>query len=379
MPTMFDYLDWRGDLTFDNYPLCNVDLAVLSMISYTNFDKIVQGFQNEAPPMLLKDAAQTYYKRWKHGDNLDAVTINTPFAFPVFKKAPHTKRFGKILLVGYESVIDTKKSMQFSAVTFICENNKRHGIVTYRGTDHSLVGWEEDCNMAFTFPVNGQLAALDYLKTAASYFDTLTVCGHSKGGNFAVYAAAAAPAEIQAKITEVYNFDGPGFEGSMMESEGYLEIADRIHTYLPEGSVIGLLLNHTDNFMTVKSRAFGLEQHECPKWEVMGADFVYADGLTDESKLIEKTVRKWIDGMTPIERKQLVGSLFELLSSHDTKTVPDLGKNAFKIILASLSNMKTNGAELRRRLWDLISEFGSAAIKDLFEAAKLDKNKKSNS
>ena len=41
MANVFDYLDWRGDLTLDLVPLCDVDALVLSRLSYLPLDGLV--------------------------------------------------------------------------------------------------------------------------------------------------------------------------------------------------------------------------------------------------------------------------------------------------------------------------------------------------
>ena len=40
MGSLFDYLDWRGDLRFSEVPLGEVDGLVLSLLSYIDFEGI---------------------------------------------------------------------------------------------------------------------------------------------------------------------------------------------------------------------------------------------------------------------------------------------------------------------------------------------------
>ena len=41
MGTVYDYLNWRGDLTFRAAPFCEVDSLILSMLSYVDMKDIV--------------------------------------------------------------------------------------------------------------------------------------------------------------------------------------------------------------------------------------------------------------------------------------------------------------------------------------------------
>ena len=41
MGTLFDYLNWRGDLSFSQAPINEVDSLIFSLLSYLDFDGIV--------------------------------------------------------------------------------------------------------------------------------------------------------------------------------------------------------------------------------------------------------------------------------------------------------------------------------------------------
>ena len=55
--------------------------------------------------------------------------------------------------------------MQFAAVTMLLPGGTL--AVAFRGTDDSLVGWKEDFNMAFRYPVPAQHAACEYVCAVA--------------------------------------------------------------------------------------------------------------------------------------------------------------------------------------------------------------------
>ena len=41
MANMLDYLQWRGDLSIERAPLCDVDYLIFSGMSYVPFDGVV--------------------------------------------------------------------------------------------------------------------------------------------------------------------------------------------------------------------------------------------------------------------------------------------------------------------------------------------------
>ena len=60
MATVFDYLDWRGDLTLKQAPFCEVDNLILAELSFLNFSGIVPA-PGEGKAIALKDAAEQYF------------------------------------------------------------------------------------------------------------------------------------------------------------------------------------------------------------------------------------------------------------------------------------------------------------------------------
>ena len=98
-------------------------------------------------------------------------------------------RFKDITVCDYAHEFNADTEMQFAAITLCLPDGAR--FVSFRGTDSTIIGWKEDCNMAFSRPVPAQEAARAYLERAAlAAPGALYVGGHSKGGNLAVYAAS---------------------------------------------------------------------------------------------------------------------------------------------------------------------------------------------
>ena len=107
--------------------------------------------------------------------------------------------------------ISTRPLAQFGALTFVDEAGAR--FVVFRGTDTTAVGWAEDARFGLEFPTIAQRWAARYLDYAAGRGGgPLTVIGHSKGGNLALYAAASSPA-----VERVYAFDPVGFPASVVD------------------------------------------------------------------------------------------------------------------------------------------------------------------
>ena len=74
--------------------------------------------------------------------------------------------------------------------------------------------------MCFSDIVPSQIDAVNYLNNiAAKYNSNIRVGGHSKGGNLAIYAATFCTREVQDRIINVYNNDGPGFSEKIVKKQ----------------------------------------------------------------------------------------------------------------------------------------------------------------
>ena len=52
--SLYDYLNWRGDLSFENVPLGEVDSLILSMLTYIDYTGLVPDeLSSKKPPVLL--------------------------------------------------------------------------------------------------------------------------------------------------------------------------------------------------------------------------------------------------------------------------------------------------------------------------------------
>ena len=168
-------------------------------------------------------------------------------------KMAASRRFSDLTLCAYVSRTDEETQTQFSALTALLPDKTAY--IAFRGTDDTIVGWKEDFNLAFLPVVPAQRMAAEYLAAAAAALPShpLRVGGHSKGGNLAVYSAAKSSGEIQERIVAVHNNDGPGFAWDISETPGHKRIASRIHTILPQTSVVGMLMEHEKRYQVVHS------------------------------------------------------------------------------------------------------------------------------
>lgn len=334
MADLFDYLAWRGDLTCAQAPWNDVDNLILSKLSYLPFDGLIPGEPGDW--VVLADVAERFLR------DEERLFRTTSEHDPLFLTAlSQSERFRKMRLSGYVNRIDPKEEKQFSAV--IVEVEKNFYYIAYRGTDCTFVGWKEDFNMSFMTPVPAQKDAVSYLEKAARALDgRLMTGGHSKGGNLAVFAAAFCDPEVQKRIVRVYNNDGPGFDKKIISQEGFDRIGSRVRTFVPQSSVVGMLLEHEENYTIVHSTQIGILQHDLYSWEVLGSHPVCLDTVTSSSRFIDLTLKEWISDMSYEQREQFTDALFAILEQTGAKTFKELSANWYEnstVVLKSIKNM----------------------------------------
>lgn len=326
MANMMDYLAWRGDLTFSQDGFHEVDNLIFSELVYVDFSGIVPSDGRTIP---LKEASEKFFSCHTE-EEIEAKVSSTKMAAFLMREMAKTKRFGNLLLSYYIEEISREEESQFCAMTVYLDDKST--VVTYSGTDNTIVGWKENFNMSFLSETPGQLKAIEYLEQAAGLQKqgAIRVMGHSKGGNLAVYAAVHADEEVQKRITAVYSNDGPGFTSAMLEKSSYRKMLPRIRTIMPESSIVGMLLEHEEEYEVVKSSGSGPMQHDAMTWEVLGNALVHVRSVTEQSRMLDKTLKSWIGGMDREKREEFVDTLFAVLQEAEIETVDDLANMKWK-------------------------------------------------
>lgn len=332
MTTVFDYIRWRGDLSFEASPLCEIDALIFCELSYILFDGIVPE-SIEDGRITIKEAAEIFFERNAGKDIITLGELVPKEIVDLFRLAATSVRFSEVEIGNFLNIIDDETVEQFSAVSFYPDGRL---FVAYRGTDDSIAGWREDFRMAFLTPVPAQRHAEEYLAKAAQSFDgRIVIGGHSKGGNLALWAALNASDEISERTDKIYNFDGPGFLENVWEGENYTRISEKVRTIIPSGSVVGLLLKYDTNYKVTKSTAKSyLHQHDALTWIVEGRNFVCDADVLPDVKRANEMVGKWIYAMDPEDRRNFVEGFFDILCSTNAKTVTDLAANRTAVLKA---------------------------------------------
>ena len=346
MSNLLDYLAWRGDISFKTLPVNEVDGLILAQLAMIRWEGLLE--DGEVP--ALRDLAERIHVR----------PISVGFTGEDDQKlmalVTQCNRYGEVVVQDYVHEFDERAEMQFAAISLRLPDGAL--FVAYRGTDSTLVGWKEDCNMAYSKPVPAQQAALRYLADVASrHAGPLYVGGHSKGGNLAMYASALVEGAVFDRILAVYNNDGPGLSDLIDASALYARLGDRLHSFVPQSSIVGMLLAHPQRYEVVRSNSVSILQHNPYSWQVEGPRFVRAEGLSRDSVFFETVFQKWLNELSEAQRGALVETLFNLLGSTDARSFgKDFKTRLLRNPMALLSAAQSLDPEARKEASKAVGE-----------------------
>ena len=362
MANIIEYIQLRGDITLKHDNINEVDKIILARFSYLPFKEIVldkkEKIENIADKMKELNIEKFIWKDDKE----------------FIEKLGKSQRYKDLKITDYKEVFDLQAEKQFAAVTIWLPNRIKY--ISFRGTDMSIVGWKEDFNMSFMKHIPSQQESVKYLnEIGKKRFGKLIIGGHSKGGNIAVYSAIFCEDKIKRKILEIINADGPGFDKSIIETENYLGISERINTYIPQSSIIGRLLEHEEDYEIVMSTEKGIMQHDLFSWEVEGTKLKRIEELTDESQFVNNVVREWLQNTTPEQRENFVNIIYDVLISTEAKDFNDFGVDTLKKIKVAIKSYKNIEKEDKKEIEYMIKLVFESIIKAIREKTKVKINK----
>ena len=313
--TMLSYLEWRGDLEFTRDKVNEVDCLIFASLVYMELEKAE--FVDTANPLSAPTLSQVY-------SQIKNVKCFGAMFLPLFKKCAESNRFKDVKMMYYRSIVDVGEETQFAAVTFLLPTGEV--MIAFRGTDDSLVGWQEDMNMAV-----GVIPAQKYARRyACDIADTiqekpLYILGHSKGGNLAVWAAAHLYDIYYDRIQFVYDFDGPGFYGDFVNSDEYKRIISKTTKYVVDASIIGMLLSSSTPQEVIDSvKHNSIMQHLTSTWAVKGTQLCRLRQRSSRGLNSQAIIEEVIESLTFDERKQLTKMLSAIVQSSNIKRFSDL-------------------------------------------------------
>lgn len=341
MANVMDYIKQYGDKSFCDVPFDEADNVALCGMYYMPFEvAVTESFDDEPIPFDEVSAKIFASRGYKH-EPVGLVLLKN-ISEQMVEMAKH-RRYSEMKVASAVRVYEKEPAVQFEAATFLLPNGKI--VVLFKGTDDTLIGWKEDFDILTQKGIPSNKLSTDYLEKVAQHFDgDIIICGHSKGGFIAQYAALNCSKEVRDRIECVYNNDGPGFwDDSFMDTEEYKEMLPKYKHYVPQSSFIGMMLSHDYDYKVVKSSAIlGPIQHDLATWQFEGRKLKLVDDLTPVGKINDGVLHDLVDSLDQEQEQILDEVMATVISGIDQTGLLDVKEN----IIPSLRG----GAEAWRSL-----------------------------
>ena len=330
MGNLITYAQQYRAQTFEDKVLTDIDVLVLTEIAYLPFDEIVPQSFDITDAISLNQLGKEFekIKEKEHEKNPFMITEER---IQLLELVSNSQRYKDIKVFGFMNDIDDELTKQFAAVSYQWEEENRW--IIFRGTDESLTGWKEDFMMTYSDLIPAQTDAIEYLKKQAETFSgTLNVSGHSKGGNLSLYASAMQNEVVQNRIGQIYCWDSPGVHRSILSTEGYQRVVSKAKRYIPQDSIVGLMLESQVPYHIIESQGSGISQHSALMWNIEEDRFVELRELTRNSQLTDQTFKQWTEAVSDEDLKLFFDIFFEVFFEMGVETVNDVYYN-FRIYM----------------------------------------------
>ncbi|WML60555.1 Mbeg1-like protein [Neobacillus sp. PS2-9] len=229
---------------------------------------------------------------------------------PKFKTVAEFEHFQSIIL----SISDPKSKYYYWKIKDVDDQNTKTGfvaytfeplegqaIMTFRGSEdmnnlnHFNTDWTNNFN-TITSPLTIQQGkAIDYLNTNGPKYGSISLIGHSLGGNIAIAATVGASKEIRDKITNTTTFNAPGFNQTFQLShrDEFHEMKSRIKELQNEKDYVSSILYNPTTPIIIEATVDDLTDNHF-------VHFMANDGVNLKRKVPQKKdfTTQWIHNMT---------------------------------------------------------------------------------
>ena len=354
MASIRGFLKQNGNKSFLDFPFCEADLIVIALLSYCNYE--------QSSITKNKDLYNSFTNIRDFMDENTKKRITNNFFKPneflsfleIFNKS---SRYDNVKLGFFEENKSNRNEIQFFGLTFFIDDKI---FVTFRGTDRSVVGWQEDFDLVLKDVIPSQEEAKNYLfKMVNLLKKPVYVLGHSKGGNLAYFAYYFNDINVKDMVIKVYNLDGPGFKFDTKKL--YKKNKEKLVKIVPHDDVVGILLNDPSELIICKSSEVNVNAHDLLTWQF---DFfnkyktlTRTKELTIYSETLRITINEFIKEIGIDNVKDVKTAIFEIVKINKVKDVIYIYEAALKNIHNGLTEMRRENPEQVKQMEQLIKQF----------------------
>lgn len=221
-------------------------------------------------------------------------------------------------------------------------------ILAIRGSEeldelHHRTGWQDwrdNFDMYTPGPTLQQLVTLHYMHHL-DHTQKRYICGHSKGGNLAIFTTMAASKTLFDSINHIFAFNAPGITDSLMRDYDIRvtseEFLDKVTLIENEHDCISAFFHHVKEPYIIQSNTPAnsmkqlYENHQLHTMKLEGEDFILTDHKSVMPKLVHHFINDFFVKLSPARLQNMVEHMDEFFNSGLSK------KEMYRVLIYQIS------------------------------------------
>lgn len=352
------YIYKFGDKSFDEFPFGNVDGALFAYLAYPCWEIVAPGIDNiDGKPFCFDELTP---------ENIKKLIVGSPTPNQhrrLLTAIIKTKRYKGVKIKFIEEKFSFEKKQQYYALTYEIPGVGHY--ICFRGTDLTILGWEENFRLTLKTQNPSQIDAVQYInKVAEKIKGNFYIGGHSKGGNLSIFAGVNISPELQDRVIKIFSIDGPGFYSKeIYETESYKRIEDKVFHVIPKNSIVGVCFHTPKHFKVVGSRTvITILQHSPYGWSITKeGKFKYRNKRSFMTFVRHRTLTKWLENESEEVKQLTIDAMVTALGGND-KTLLLYIKHPWLIAKTIVRFQKKYTKEQKK----ILSKFSGKFVKSYF-------------
>lgn len=255
-------------------------------------------------------------------------------------------------IAGFQKLNDHKvDTEQFAAmvITMDTADGPVNCVVCQATEPLTADGWVEDFSMIYTNRSQSQQDSIDYINQVVPQMEGDFIgAAHSKGENDQFYGLLFCDREVFERFIVVYGYDGPGMAKGVTTAPRYNEVVELYEKYVPQESIVGLLLNEQKSERYVHSNGISLGQHSVFTWEIEaqtdGEGNVSYSFVEDKQTIVSIIINDYLDTLVSHMNSEQRGDLYLFAFCVLHTVFPEEDEQRYQYALCALACVDIKGA-----------------------------------
>lgn len=114
-------------------------------------------------------------------------------------------------------------------------------------------------------------------------------------------------------------------------------------------------------------------QHDLYTWQLQGKEFIHLDEVDNGSKIIDATIKQWLEQVSKEQRGEFINNAFEIFQATDADTLAQMKEKWIKNARTLISKYKSLDEQSRKMMIKTVEELFVIAKNNVRKKPKNDK------